>query len=115
MVEAAVPGVELVGESATPAAEMLARRDRPLPSPVTQPLPPEAAEALESFVREQEDRWVDERVPALGGLTPRQAAADPTRREQLRALLHEIDRHPPPPGAAAFNTDRLRARLGLDE
>lgn len=37
-----------------------------------------------------EDRWCDERVPALGGLTPRQAADDPTRRADLLALLAEL-------------------------
>lgn len=38
-------------------------------------------------------RWLDHSIPALGGLTPRQAAADPTRREQLERLLAEFDRH----------------------
>ena len=32
-------------------------------------------------------RWVDGAVPALGGLTPRQAADDPTRRGDLVKLL----------------------------
>lgn len=37
-------------------------------------------------------RWLDEKIPALRGLTPREAAADPTRREQLERLLDELDR-----------------------
>jgi hypothetical protein len=78
-------------------------------------VPPEAIEALSAFVREQEARWVDEPVPALAGLTPRQAAGDPTRREDLVALLHEFDRQAPPPGAVTFDPDRLRALLGLDD
>jgi hypothetical protein len=68
---------------------------------------------LAAFVREQEERWVDEPVPALAGLTPRQAAADPTRRQQLEALLRDFDRQRPPPGAATFDTARLRDLLGL--
>ncbi|MDA8296652.1 MAG: hypothetical protein M0004_08725 [Actinomycetota bacterium] len=76
--------------------------------------PPEVAEALARFIADAEERWVDEPVPALGGLTPRQAADDPTRREQLVALLHEFDRQRPPAGAASFDAGRLRARLGLD-
>ncbi len=42
--------------------------------------------------RQAQSRWLDDSVPALGGLTPRQAAADPTRREQLERLLGEFDR-----------------------
>jgi hypothetical protein len=76
-------------------------------------VPPGAEEPLAAFMRQQEERWVDEPVPALSGLSPRQAAADPTRREDLLALLHEFDRHTPPPGAATFDTARLRRLLGL--
>ena len=43
--------------------------------------------------RQAQARWLDENVPALGGLTPRQAAADPTRREQVERLLAEFDHH----------------------
>jgi hypothetical protein len=60
-----------------------------------------------------ERRWLDEEVPALAGLTPRQAADDPTRREQLKRLL---DSYPKPePGSAVFGLrpDRLRTLLGL--
>ena len=42
--------------------------------------------------RQARSRWLDDSIPALGGLTPRQAAADPTRREQLERLLSEFDR-----------------------
>jgi hypothetical protein len=66
-------------------------------------------------MREQEERWVDESIPALGGLTPRQAADEPTRREQLVALLHDFDATVPPPGGATFDTTRLRRLLGLDQ
>ncbi len=34
-----------------------------------------------------EERWCDESIPALGGVTPREAAADPTRRGDLERLL----------------------------
>jgi hypothetical protein len=43
--------------------------------------------------RQMQARWLDDSVPALGGLTPRQAAADPTRREQLERLLSEFEAH----------------------
>lgn len=51
---------------------------------------------------------MEESVPALAG----QAAADPTRREDLEALLHEFERRQPPPGALTFDTSRLRSLLG---
>lgn len=116
-VEAAVPGLRVVSEEETPAADVMSRRDRsaagPGAGPALAPVPPEAADMLAAFMREQEERWVDEPVPALAGLTPRQAAADPTRRQQLEALLHDFDRQRPPPGAATFDTARLRSLLGL--
>lgn len=43
------------------------------------------------IARQAQARWLDDRIPALGGLTPREAAADPTRREQLERLLDEFE------------------------
>lgn len=56
-------------------------------------------------------RWVDESVPALGGLTPREAAADPEARDDLVLLLHEMDGDDRGPGG--FDPDRLKELLGL--
>lgn len=53
-------------------------------------------------MRQQEERLVDEPVPALAGLTAR-----------LVALLHEFDRMPASPGAFSFDTSRLRTLLGV--
>jgi tetratricopeptide (TPR) repeat protein len=120
VVAAAVPGLELLSEERVPAATATRRSSQrrsasASPGGAAADVPPEAIEALSAFVREQEARWVDEPVPALAGLTPRQAAGDPTRREDLVALLHEFDRQAPPPGAVTFDPDRLRALLGLDD
>jgi hypothetical protein len=71
--------------------------------------------ALETFIRQREIAWLDESIPALHGLTPRQAAQDPTRREELVALLNEFDYNPTVgPNAATFNADRLRSLLGME-
>jgi SEC-C motif len=70
-------------------------------------------EAITEIQEQMEDRWCGERVPALGGLTPWQAAADPTRREQLERLLASFDAKPMPPGAFTMRTGRLRTLLGL--
>jgi len=59
-----------------------------------------------------ERRWLDESIPALGGRTPRQAAADPVGREELVRLLASF---PVPTGdeLGAMDPDRLRVALGL--
>ena len=76
--------------------------------------PPEVMQALQELIREQESRWLDESIPALSGLTPRQAAADPTRREDLVALLNEFDdRHREVAGFTTFDVSRLRRELDI--
>jgi hypothetical protein len=123
-VTGAVDGLQLIDEKRTPATEVMrGRPDQGNRRPTT-PLgagpagfgagvPLGAEEALDAFMRQQEERWVDEPIPALSGLSPRQAAADPTRRKDLLLLLHDFDRHSPPPGAATFDPARLRRLLGL--
>ena len=66
------------------------------------------------MMREREDAWLDEAIPALAGMTPRQALTDPTRREDLIALLNEFDRlsKNAAPGST-FDVARLRSALGL--
>lgn len=77
---------------------------------------PEAQALLERFIREKEEEWVDESIPALGGLTPRQALDDPTRREDLFTLLREMEGAQPLPstGARSFDPARLRELLGIE-
>jgi hypothetical protein len=64
-----------------------------------------------------EVRWCDESIPALAGLTPRQAAADPTRREALERLLASFE-HPhrgrDDAGSMTMRPARLRELLGLE-
>jgi hypothetical protein len=63
------------------------------------------------MVRQHEAAWLDEQIPALGGVTPRQAAADPTRRPDLERLLAGFDDLEEVPGA--MSARRLRDALGL--
>jgi hypothetical protein len=65
-------------------------------------------EVLTEFIARYEEEWCDAPVPALGGMTPREVAADPTRREELERLLADFDRLPGP-----MHPDRMRALLGL--
>jgi hypothetical protein len=73
-------------------------------------------EALRAFIAQRDQAWCDEEIPALGGLTPRQAAADPAGRESLERLLGEYGSHVDPdedPDLVPQHPDRLRLLLGL--
>ncbi len=75
--------------------------------------------------RQAQAHWLDDSIPALGGLTPREAAADPTRREQLERLLAEFDSQDERiremdlgadgmiGGPITYDTAALRRELGL--
>ncbi|MBK7862503.1 MAG: SEC-C domain-containing protein [Archangiaceae bacterium] len=71
-----------------------------------------------SGLPELQRSWLDEPIPALGGRTPREAAADEAGRESVHWLLKGLEnleaREPSPmPGGA--DARRLRRELGLDE
>lgn len=71
-------------------------------------------EELDEMMRRHEDAWVDTPLPALGGSTPRAAALDPTRHDDLVRLLDRFDQHAASwegPGRA-MDADRLRELLG---
>ena len=61
-------------------------------------------EALLQLADRHERQWCEEHVPALGGRTPRQAAADPTRRDELARLIARTS-------ADAFGEDSEQDRL----
>ena len=61
------------------------------------------------MTRAHERAWLDEPIPALAGATPREAAADPTRRPDLIRLLDSFG----PSGPGAMDAVRLRTQLGL--
>ncbi|MGH2580049.1 MAG: YecA family protein [Actinomycetota bacterium] len=95
-------------------------RRGPPPGPVSQapsPDDPAVRAAMDKWIDKMERRWCEEPVPALSGLTPRQAAADPTRRETLERLLASFeDRSGLVPEGAITMTmrpARLRVLLGL--
>lgn len=73
-------------------------------------MPPEAAAALEEHMINYERAWVDRSLPALGGLTPRQALDDPRHRLDLDDLLEEIAERAAP---GLMSPKRIHALLGL--
>jgi tetratricopeptide (TPR) repeat protein len=92
------------------AAALAARNPSGAAEPLD-PTAPEVAALLDRTVRDYERKWLDEPIPALAGHTPRQAAADPTRRDDLIRLLESFPTHEGNPGV--MNPDRLRAALDL--
>ena len=57
-----------------------------------EPLPPEAVAALRQFREQHMKGWLEESIPALDGLTPREAARRPGTRRKVETLLKEFER-----------------------
>jgi hypothetical protein len=82
------------------------------------PPPPESSPEMDEMMREFREQymqtWLDDNIPALGGLTPRQAAADPKQHAALKSLLHELDYHESRlPAAQRTDLSKLREQLGM--
>ncbi|MEX2621790.1 MAG: SEC-C domain-containing protein [Egibacteraceae bacterium] len=114
-ITAAVGDLELLDEQRVPTSERFAAGASAPPPEVAPAGDAGMAEALDTFMQQAEQRWVDESVPALGGVTPRQAADDPTRRGDLERLLDEFEEAAAttPVGMGTFDVGRLRRLLGL--
>jgi hypothetical protein len=80
--------------------------------------PPEAQAYLQEAMRRHYEDWVDQRLPALEGKTPREAAKDPRSRQRLIDLLREMeymDKRGSHPGYPPYDWNKMRRRLGLAE
>ncbi len=116
----ALPHASVVHETFTEVGRT--RPDRSERAPASSSLFDPAMQGLiEQIMRQKEEEWVEESIPALGGLTPRQALADPTRKEDLFALLREFEGYGVAEAGAGgvlvgggFNVQRLRTLLGID-
>jgi tetratricopeptide (TPR) repeat protein len=119
-VEESIAGAELLSDTREPfdAAAAMAQAMTAGGPPIGEDaeLPSELLDELERRVASYEAAWVDLPVPLFGGLTPREAVADPTRRGDVEQFLAEAERD----GSAAtgpwrgMDPRRLRALLGLD-
>ena len=87
------------------------RHDRAASTAPLSPDDPAVAAALDEYMREHERRWVDEPVPALRGMTPREASVDPVGRVELERLLRGAEERPGGPGT--FDVTRVRALLDM--
>jgi hypothetical protein len=93
-------------------AEGATRGARPAPS---EPMPPEVLEVVKRMQAEHYQRWLDEEIPALGGLTPREAAKRKgAPRKKLDLLLAEIEHaEAGQPEQQRFDVSVLRRELGV--
>lgn len=79
--------------------------------------PREQSPELDAIEREFKEThmlaWLDDEIPALGGLTPREAAKSRRSMKSLELLLREIENHEARlPESQRFDVGRLRAELG---
>jgi hypothetical protein len=102
-------------EMETKAVEQALREPSHQPQPEPLILPPEAIAELEDRMIRQ---WLDESIPALGGLTPRQAVKTPEGRRQVLELIDYIsrdqERREMPPGMFAPDYRVAKKMLGLE-
>ncbi len=99
----------------TRSVEQALAQEPPADAPEPLILPPEAIADLEERMLRQ---WVDESIPALDGMTPRQAVQTPEGRQRVLDLLDYIERqqasHPPPPGMFSPDYRQVIKMLGLE-
>lgn len=112
----AAPGARLIRREERGIEEALdeERGKGPAAEPIDVAVHPELAQAMEEFIRRAELNWVNEAIPALGGLTPHEAAADRAARPELEALLDDMAwQRRQDGGGGLMDPSRLRALLGI--
>ncbi len=104
---------QLEEERSRPAAERQRDRERRREEEERILDRPEVREALARVLDEQQERWLDEKIPALGGKTPREAVRSKAGRAKVEALLEDFERRA---GTDPFAPPvaRLRRELGLE-
>lgn len=75
---------------------------------------PEHSAVLKELKERHMLSWLDEKIPALNGLTPREAVKSPRSMKSLELLLREFENHEARlPEDERFDIDRLREQLGI--
>ena len=108
------------GETLTPPARQLSVDELMSDEPPTLVVTPEEDRTLlNQFLEKAYLEWSDQPHLALGGQTPRHAAAASSSiRDKVSALIDEMEQHDPGRqrfGKSAFSYNRLRAHVGLEE
>ncbi len=99
----------------TPQEELMRVASQPRePRSVARANSPEAVAVMREFKERYMLGWLDQEIPALGGLTPREAAKLPRSRKDLELLLRDLENHEGQlPESERFDVNRLWTALGI--
>ncbi|HET6674636.1 MAG TPA: hypothetical protein VFG71_04810 [Nitrospiraceae bacterium] len=107
------------GETIAPPKRQVTADELASDQPLTIRITPEADRALlNTFLETTYLEWADQESPALGGETPRHAAASEAGREKVAAVITGMEREDlglRRTGIRAFDYNKLRAHVGLEE
>jgi len=107
------------GETSTPPPRQLKESELAVEEPLTLIMSAEEDRVLLSrFLETLFLEWAEQACPSLGDQMPRHVAASAAGREQVAVLIGDMERHDPGvrrTGLAAFDYNKLRAHVGLDE
>ncbi|TKB67671.1 MAG: hypothetical protein E8D47_03720 [Nitrospira sp.] len=107
------------GETCTPPPRHIKESDLATEEPLTLTITAEEGRAfVNSFMETLYLEWAERACPSLGDHMPRHVATSAAGREQVAALIADMERHDPGVrrmGQASFDYNKLRAHVGLDE
>ena len=107
------------GETCTPPPRQVKESELAVEEPLTLVISAEEDRALlNGFLEILYLEWAERACPSLGNHMPRHVANSATGREQVAALIADMERHDPGirhVGQASFDYNKLRAHVGLDE
>ena len=107
------------GETCTPPPRQLKESELAVKEPLTLVISAEEGRALlNGFLETLYLGWAERACPSLGNHMPRHVATSAAGREQVAALIADMERHDPGVrrvGRASFDYNKLRAHVGLDE
>jgi hypothetical protein len=106
------------GETCKPPPRQLKESELAVEEPLTLVLSTEEDRALlNGFLEILYLEWAERACPSLGNHMPRHVATTAAGREQVAALIADMERHDPGirrVGQASFDYNKLRAHVGLD-
>jgi len=106
------------GETCMPPPRQLKESELAAEEPLTLVLSAEEDRALlNGFLETLYLEWAERACPSLGNHMPRHVATSAAGREQVAALIADMERHDPGirrVGHASFDYNKLRAHVGLD-